>query len=435
MSWKEYYEARKADVNDAIKLIKSNSTVVVSHAVCEPTYLIDAMVDNKDMFENVEIVHMIGMGKQRYCEKGMEKHFNYNSIFVGGIARNAIYEGRGDFTTSHFSQIPDLFYSEYIPVDTMLVEITPPDKHGYCSLGLSVDYGKAALSKAKQVIAQVNDQLPRTHGDSFVHVTDIDVFVEHSAPIIELKPGALSEEDIAIGKICAEFVNDGDTLQLGIGSLPDAVLANLRDKNDLGIHSEMISDGVLDLIESGNINNKKKTLHKGRSIVSFIMGTRRLYDYCDDNPALWMMPVDYVNDPYVIAQNDNLISINSCIQVDLTGQVCSESVGLKQISASGGQVDFVRGARLSKGGKSIIATHSTAAGGKISKIVPFLDKGATVTTLRNDVEYVVTEYGYAYLRGKTLRERARALIEIAHPKFRDELKEEWERRFHDKYTK
>lgn len=310
-----------------------------------------------------------------------------------------------------------------------MIQVSPPDHSGYCSLGVSVDYTMTTAKHAKTVIAQVNSSMPRTLGDSFLHVSEIHAFVEHNAPLIELKPPSITEVEQKIGDNCAALIADGDTLQLGIGSLPDAVLHALKDKKDLGIHSEMISDGVVELVDSGVINCSRKTLHQGKIVVSFLMGTPRLYDFVHDNPMVYMAPVEYTNDPYVIRKNDNMISINSCVQVDLYGQVCSESVGLKQISAVGGQVDFVRGANMSKGGKSIIAMPSTAAGGRISKIVAQLDEGAAVTTNRNDVNYIVTEYGVAKLKGRTLRERAKALIEIAHPDFRPALKECYEKRF------
>lgn len=432
MDWKKYYKERCITAEEAAKKVKSGDRVVFGHAVGEPSEIADEMVKNKDRYENVEIVHMVCMGKGEYCKPEMVPHFRHNSLFIGAATREAVYEGRGDFTPCYFSEIPSLFKERYLDIDIAIVQVSPPDKHGYCSLGVSVDYNKSAVESAKRVIVEVNDQMPRTMGDTFVHVTDIDYFVEVSRPIIELKPAPVTEVEKKIGENCASLIEDGSTLQLGIGSLPDAVLLFLKDKKDLGIHSEMISDGVVELIEAGVITNKKKTLHKDKIVVSFLMGTKRLYDFADDNPMFLMHPVDYVNDPYVIAQNYKMVSINSCVQVDLMGQVASESIGLKQISAVGGQVDFVRGANMAEGGKSIIAMPSTIKG-KISKIVPFLDEGAAVTTPRNDVNYIVTEYGIAELKGKTLRDRGRALINIAHPDFRPQLIEEWERRFKSKF--
>ncbi len=432
--WKSYYSAHVASAEDAVKMIKSGNRVVIGHAVGEPSYLLDVMVDHKDLYEDVELVHMVCMGKGLYCKPEMSKHFRHNSLFIGGLARDAVFEGRGDYTPCYFAEIPALFSSGDLPVDVVMIQVSPPDRMGYCSLGVSVDYGLAAVKHAKLVIAQVNHCMPRTLGNSFVHVSDIHVFVEHDAPIIELQPGANTEVEKKIGRNCASLVEDGCTLQLGIGSLPDAIIHSLSDKNDLGIHSEMIADGAIALVEAGVVNGSKKTLHRDKIVVSFLMGTKKVYDFANDNPMLYMAPVDYVNDPYIIRQNDNMISINSCVQVDLMGQVASESIGLKQISAVGGQVDFVRGANMSRGGKSIIAMPSTIGDGKVSKIVPFLDPGAAVTTNRCDVNYVVTEYGIAQLKGKTLRDRAKALIEIAHPNFKPALQEEFERRFRRQYV-
>jgi 4-hydroxybutyrate CoA-transferase len=320
-----------------------------------------------------------------------------------------------------------------MPLDVAIIHVSRPDRHGYCSLGVTVDYSKHAAETAKLVIAQVNQYMPRTLGDCFVHVSDIDCIVEHDEPILELPRPKITDAEKKIGENCAELIRDGDTLQLGIGAIPDAVLLFMKDKKDLGIHTEMFSDGVVELVEAGVINNSRKTLHRGQSVATFLMGTRRLYDYVDDNPAVGMYPVTYVNDPAVIGRNDNLVSINSCVQVDFLGQVVSECVGPTQISGVGGQVDFIRGAAISRGGRSIIAMTSTAGHGKISKIVPFIDRWAAVTTARNEVQYVVTEYGIAELRGHTMRDRARSLIRIAHPDFRDALAEEFEKRFRAKF--
>lgn len=428
MDWKGYYESHKSTAAEAVKAIKSGDRLVLAHACGEPSYLVDAMMANAGSYRDVEIVHMVAMGPGEYCKPEYAENFRHNAIFVGGSSREAVAEGRADFTTSFFFEVPQLFQST-LPVDVAMVMVTPPDENGMCSLGVSVDYTYEAVKQAKTVIAQVNAQMPWTGPNSVVPVTDLDIIVEHDAPLIELKPGKIGELEKAIGEHCASLVPDGATLQLGIGAIPDAVLLFLKDKKDLGIHSEMFSDGVVELAEAGVITNAKKTLHPGKFVVAFLMGTRRLYDFVDHNPDVDMRPVDYVNNPFVIAQNDNLISINSCVQVDLMGQVASESIGAKQISGVGGQVDFVRGASASKGGVSIMAMPSTVKG-KISKIVPLLDEGAAVTTSRNDVDYVVTEYGVAALKGLTLKQRARNLIAIAHPDFREGLKAEFERRFH-----
>lgn len=433
MKWQKIYEERKKSVEEAVRLIHSGDRIVLAHAAGVPLVLTDELVRQKENYKNVEIVQLVPMGNARFAQADMEGHFRLNALFVGAYTKAAVKEGRGDFTPCCFCEVPGLF-DEILPVDVALIQVSPPDKHGYVSLGISVDYTLPAAKKAKCVIAQVNHQMPRTHGNTQLPVSEIDCFVEESHPILELTPPVIGETEKAIGENCAKLIRDGDTLQMGIGAIPDAVLLFLKDKKDLGIHSEMVSDGVVELIESGVITNARKTLHPGKTVATFLMGTKRLYDYADDNQSLALFPVDYVNDPYIIGKNDNLVSINSCIQVDLTGQVASESVGLTQISGVGGQVDFVRGAKLSRGGRSIIAIASTAAKGKISKIVPVLDEGAAVTTARTDVDYIVTEYGIAHLRGRTLRERAKALIAIAHPNFRPELTAEFERRFCCKYS-
>jgi len=433
VSWKEVYNSKLVSAKEAVSKIKSGDRLVTGHAVGEPSILIDEMVANKESYENVEIVHMVAMGKAEYAQPGMEKYFKHNSIFVGGTTRDAVASGRGEFTSCFFSEVPKMFKQGYLPVDVALIQVSTPDEHGYCSFGVSNDYTKPAAESAKTIIAEVNDQMPRTMGDSFIHVSEIDYMVEVSHPVIELKPPKISDVEKEIGENCATLIEDGSTLQLGIGAIPDAVLLFLKDKKDLGIHSEMISDGVVELVEAGVITNKQKTIHPGKIVVTFLMGTKRLYDFVNNNPMVEMYSVDYVNNPCVIMQNNKMVSINSCVQVDFMGQVASESVGLTQISGVGGQVDFVRGANMCKNGKSIMAMPSTAAKGKVSKIVPLLDEGAAVTTSRNDVDYVVTEYGIAQLKGKTLKDRARALINIAHPNFRPSLIEEFEKRFKAKF--
>jgi len=428
MNLKEVYESKVITAKQAAEKIKSGDRVVIGHAVGEPTAVIDAMVENCEAYENVEIVHMVAMNKSEYAKPGMEKHFRHHSLFVGGKTREAVSSGRADFTPCYFSEVPSLFKEELL-VDVALIQVTVPDEHGYCSYGVSNDYTKPAAESAKLVIAEVNNKMPRTMGDCFIHVSEIDYIVEFNHQIVELQPPKIGDIEKAIGEHCASLVEDGSTLQLGIGAIPDAVLLFLKHKKNLGIHSEMISDGVVELVEAGVITGKSKALHNGKIIVTFLMGTQRLYDFADNNPMVEMYPVDYVNDPTVIMKNSNMVAINSCVQVDLMGQVASESVGLKQISGVGGQVDFVRGTNMSLNGKSIMAMSSTAAKGTISKIVPLLDEGSAVTTGRNDVKYVVTEYGIAQLKGKNLKDRARALINIAHPYFRHSLILEWEKRF------
>ncbi len=423
------YKSKLCTAAEAVSHIKSGDRVVVTHATGEPVLLTDAMVENAAAYKDVEVVHMVAMGKAGYCKPEMAEHFRHNSLFLGGSTRKAIEEGRGDFTPVYFHKIPDLFRGSLHP-NVVLLHLSPPDEHGYCSFGVSVDYTKPVAEVADIRIAQINRHMPRTLGDSFIHVSRLDYIVEEDTPLIELKPPVISDIEQAIGKNCASIIEDGDTLQLGIGAIPDAVLLFLKEKRGLGIHSEMFSDGVVELVEAGVIDNSRKNVNRGKSIATFLMGTRRLYDYVHNNPEVQMMPVDYVNNPVVIAQNDNLVSINSCVQVDLLGQVVSTSVGLRQISGVGGQVDFVRGANMGKNGRTIMAMPATSKG-VISKIVPFIDEGAAVTTSRYDVNYVVTEYGVAQLQGKTLRQRARALIGIAHPNFKDELAVEFEKRFHE----
>lgn len=430
MSWQELYKQKCVTAEQAVAQIKSGDRVVVGHACGEPSTLIGAMVKNADAYRDVEIIHMVAMGTGEYCLPEYAKNFRHNSLFVGASTRDAVAKGRGDFTPVVFSQIPDLFRENLHP-NVALLKLSTPDEHGYCSFGVSVDYTKPAAEIADIRIAQVDPNMPRTLGDCFIHISELDCIVETEEPVIELARPKIGDVERAIGKHCASLVRDGDCLQLGIGAIPDAMLLFLKDKKDLGIHSEMFSDGVVELVEAGVITNRRKTLHKGQSVVTFLMGTRRLYDYVDNNPSVAMYPVDYVNNPVVIAQNDNLISINSCIQVDLMGQVVSDTIGQRQFSGPGGQIDFVRGANLSRGGKSIMAMPSSLnkKGTLVSKIVPFIDEGAAVTTSRCDVDYVVTEYGTAKLKGKTLRERAKALIEIADPDFREELTAEFHRRF------
>ncbi|OOB78776.1 MAG: 4-hydroxybutyrate CoA-transferase [Epulopiscium sp. Nuni2H_MBin003] len=426
---KELYTSKLVTSDEAALKIKSNDRVFFGHAVAEPTTLIEALVRNKEEFSNVEICHLVYLGNPDYVLPENKEHFRNNSLFAGAATRKPIAENRADFTPMYFSEIPGCFRDGYIPLDVYAFQCAPPDENGYVNLGVSVDYALAGIETAKTVIAEVNDRVPRVGGAAQVHISEIDYIIESNKEIFEIKPPVIGEVEKKIGAYIADLIPDGATLQLGIGSMPDAILTFLHEKKDLGIHTEMLSDGVIDLIESGVINGSQKNINKGKVVTTFIMGTRRLYDFVDGNPMIEAYPVDYTNNPYNIAKNDNVIAVNACIQVDLMGQVVSDCIGTRQFSGVGGQVDFVRGARLSKGGKAIIAIGSTTADGKISKIVPFLDHGAAVTTSRTDVDYIVTEYGVARLRGKCLRERAKLLIDIAHPKFRDSLMEEFNKRF------
>ncbi len=413
------YGDKLCTAEEAVRKVKSGDRIVFSHAAGEPLVLPGALMKRVDELKGVEIVHMVPMGEALYCRPEYAGSFRHVALFTGGPTRDAIWENRADYIPYFFSEIPYLFET-VLPVNVAMVTVSPPDKKGFCSLGVSVDYTKKAVECAQTVIAEVNPTMPRTHGDSFVHVSQIDCFVEVNESIHELKNGKLTEIEENIGKHAAELVEDGCTLQLGIGGIPDAVLKNLTNFKDLGIHSEMVSDGVKHLVEKGVITGRKKTLHKGKIIVNFLMGSREFYDWVDDNPIIEMRTVDYTNNPYVVAQNKNMVAINSALEVDLLGQVCADTLGPKQFSGVGGQVDFVRGARMSSGGKAVIALPATAKGG-VSRIVPTLKEGAAVTTSRNDVDFVVTDFGIASLKGKTVRDRMKALINIAHPDMRAEL--------------
>ncbi len=428
MDYKKLYKEKLTTACEAVKHIPSNCRVVTGHATGEPTVIVDAMVENYLQYENVEIVHLVAMGNCGYTRPEMKGHLRHNALFVGAGTREAVHDGRADFTPTFFYQVPRLFKTK-LPVDVAIIQVSPPDENGNCSFGVSCDFTKPAADLAKIVIAQVNDQMPMTYGDNFINIKDIDFIVEVSKPLIELPSPVIGDVEKAIGEYCASLIEDGSTLQLGIGAIPDAVLLFLKDKKDLGIHSEMFSDGIVDLYSSGAVNNSKKTLHPGKMIVTFLMGSKKLYDFVNNNPVVELYPVDYVNDPLTIMKNNKMVSINSALQVDLMGQVCAEAIGLKQFSGVGGQVDYIRGVSMAEDGKAIIAMPSTAAKGKLSRIVPFLDHGSCVTTSRNDVEYIVTEYGIANLRGKSLKQRAKELISIAHPDFKDELAKEYKERF------
>jgi acyl-CoA hydrolase len=370
---------------------------------------------------NVEIVHMMTMGAAPYVAPEMAGHFRHNAIFIGPNVREAINEGRADYTPIYLSEIEGLFESGAMPIDVALIEVSPPDSHGYCSFGVGVDTTLTAARCARYVVAQVNNYMPRTYGDSFIHVSDLDAVVESSRPLCELKKPAVTAMHVAIARNVAGLIEDGAVLQTGIGGIPDAVLPFLMDRKDLGIHSELVSDGVIPLIEKGVITGARKNYKPRKIIVGFAIGTRKLFEFVDNNPIFEFRPTAYANDPALIARNDNMVAINAALQVDLTGQVCSDSIGNQFYSGIGGQVDFLRGASRSKGGKPIIALSSVAKDRTISRIVPMLSPGAGVVTSRGLVRYVVTEHGVAFLHGKSIRERAKALIEIADPRFREEL--------------
>lgn len=413
------YAGRFCTPEEAVAKVKSGDRIVFAHACGEPRLLPSALAKRARELKGVEIVHMVPMGEALYCQPQYAASFKHVALFSGGPTRDAIWEGRADYIPCSFSEIPFLF-NTLLPVDVAMVTVSPPDSNGYCSLGVSVDYTKHAVSQAKTVIAEVNPTMPRTHGESFLHTSEIDVFVDVDVPIHELKSRETTDVEENIGRHAAELVEDGCCLQLGIGGIPDAVLKNLTAFKDLGIHSEMISDGVQHLVDKGVITGRMKNVHRGKVVVSFLMGSRAFYDWVDDNPLIEMRTVDYTNNPYLIAQNKKMLAINSALEVDLLGQVCADTLGPRQFSGVGGQLDFVRGARMSEDGKAIIALQSTVKS-DVSRIVPTLKAGAAVTTSRNDVDYVVTEYGIASLKGKTVRARMKALIDIAHPGFREEL--------------
>jgi len=423
MNWREKYKDKIVTAAEAVKSIKSNDRVVIAHGCGEALTLTRAMVDRASELENVEVVHMLVLGEGAYTRPGMEKSFHHNALFVGVNTRKAVEEGRADFTPTHFSDVPRLFKSGDLPVDVALIHLSLPDENGICSFGISADYTVAAAQCARTVIAQINHQMPRTGGAS-ISLDDVTWIVEVDEPLLELPSIEIGPVERAIGDHISKLVPDGATLQIGLGGIPDAVLSSLKDKKDLGIHTEIFGDGVVDLVKAGVITNRKKTINKGKIIATSIFGTRKVYDFAHNNPDIVMCTVDYTNDPYIIRQHENMVSINSALQVDLMGQVNAEMIGSLQYSGVGGQVDFVRGASMAPNGKSIIALPSTARGGSISRIVCRLDEGAAVTTSRNDVHYVVTEYGAVNLRGKSIRERAMALISIAHPDFREKLEEE-----------
>lgn len=422
--WQTRYREKVVTAEDAVARVRRGQRVLVGSGAAEPQKLVAALAERAGQLSDAEIVHLMTLGIAPYAESRFSNSFRHNALFIGSNVRSAVVEGRADYTPVFLSEIPRLMRSKRLGVDVALVQLSPPDAHGFTSLGVSVDIVKAAVESASLVIAEVNRKMPRTHGDAVVHVRDIDLLVENDAPLLESVPAPPDEVALTIGRSVARLVEDGSTLQLGIGSIPNAVLQSLADKRDLGVHTEMFSDGIIDLIESGVITCSKKATDRGRIVSSFCMGTRRLYDYVDDNPFFEFRSVEYTNDPFIIAQNPRMVAVNAALEVDLTGQVCADSLGFDFYSGIGGQVDFIRGAARSERGKPIIVLRSTAEGDTISRIVPHLREGAGVVTSRGDVHYVVTEYGIADLWGKTARDRAVALVSIAHPKFRDELVEE-----------
>ncbi len=420
----QIYQSRITTAEKAVTAITAGMRVFMTGNCSVPQAVMAALVKHAPGFAApIEITHLFTLGNADYVAPGMERYIRVNTLFIGANVRPAVNAGRADFTPCFLSEIPHLFRGGILPLDVALVHLSPPDERGFCSFGVEVGVTKTAAESARIVIAEVNDCMPRTLGDSFIHVSKLTHIVPVSYPLLEHRMGEIAEVERRIAHHCAGLIEDGSTLQMGIGGIPDAVLTFLNDKRDLGIHSEMFSDGVIDLVERGIINGERKSLHPGKIVAGFLMGTRRLYDFVHDNPMVELHPTEYINDPFRIAQNDRMVAINSAIEVDLTGQVCADSIGSRLYSGVGGQIDFIYGASRSKGGKPIIALPSTATcnGQPVSKIVPTLKPGAGVVTTRSHVHYVITEYGIADLYGQSIRQRARALIAVAHPQFHEEL--------------
>jgi acyl-CoA hydrolase len=406
---------------EALSIIKSGDRVFMQGSAMTPVFLVNELAKEAYRLRNVEVVSISVYGELEIARPGYEKSFQINSMFVSGSLREAVAEGRADYIPVFLSEIPELFKRNILPIDVAIVQVSVPDRHGYCSLGVSVDVARSAVNTAKAVIAQVNPNVPRTHGDGLVHASRFRSLVYCEDPLQEASFGEkVGEAELKIGQFVANLIEDRSTLQMGIGAIPDAVLRSLTGHKDLGVHTEMFSDGIIDLFERDVINNKYKRIHPNKAVTGFALGSRRLYDYVDDNPAFAFLDIDYVNDPHVIRRNPRVCAINSAVEVDLTGQVCADSIGTYQFSGVGGQMDFMRGAALSEGGKPIIAITSRTNKG-VPRITPFLKQGAGVVTTRAHVHYIVTEYGIAYLYGKNLRQRAKSLIDISHPDDREML--------------
>jgi len=420
-SWENEYRSKLQSAEEALRVVQSGMRVYIQPGCAEPETLVEALLKRAPFVQDVEVVHLLTLGCADYVAPEMAGHFRHNAFFIGPNVRAAVNDGRADYTPIYLSEVEDLFESGAMPLDVVLMQVSPPDAHGFCSFGVGVDTTLTAARCARHVIAQVNDRMPRTFGDSFVHVSQIHSFVESSRPLCELPKPEVTDLHVTIAKNVAGLIGDGAVIQTGIGGIPAAVLPFLMDRRDLGVHTELVTDGVIPLIEAGVINGARKNYKPRKIVLGFVLGTKKLFDFVDNNPIFEFHPNSYTNDPLLIARNDNMVAINSALEVDLTGQVCSDSLGTYFYSGIGGQVDFLRGAAHSRGGKPIIALPSTARNGEMTRIVPTLAPGAGVVTSRGLVQYIVTEYGIAYLHGKTIRERAKALIEIAHPNFREEL--------------
>ena len=423
LNWRDTYNKRFTDAKTALSHIRRGARVFIGSACGEPQLLVKTLIDVAEDLADTEIIHFLDLGIEPYTDEKFNESYRHNALFIGASTRTAIKEGRADYTPIFLSEIPQLMQRGSMPVDVALITVSPPDNNGYVSLGISVDITKTAAEVAPYVIAEVNPNMPRTLGDSFLHVSEIDAFVENDTPLLEFVQKAPSEIAKAIGENIADLIENESTLQTGVGRIPSAVLPYLMNKRDLGIHTETFTEDLINLIEAGVITCRKKSLNPGKVVASFCMGTTRLYDYVNNNPLFEFRPCQYVNDPYIIAQNDKMVSINSALTVDITGQVCSDSLGFTFYSGIGGQVDFVSGSARSKRGKSIMVLPSTTDDGKKSRIVPFHEPGSGIVVTRGSIHYVVTEYGVAYVHGKSIRDRAMALINIAHPKFRDGLLE------------
>lgn len=423
MAWNEEYACKRMSAEKALEAVKSGTRVWIQSGCGTPSTLVEALVARAPLVHNVEVVHMMTLGSADYTHPEYEGRFRHRGLFLGANVREAVVAGRADYTPIFLSEIEALFENGSLPLDVVLMQVSPPDAHGFVSLGTTVDCTLAAARLAPVVIAEVNRLMPRTHGDTFLHVSRLSAVVETSRPLLELCTETFTDLHLRVARNVAQLIPDGATLQTGIGGIPEAVLKCLDGKRDLGIHTEMVPDGIIELMESGVVNGERKSLHRGKVVTSFVLGSRRLFDFIDDNPSFEFRLVSYTNDPFVVAQNDRMVAINSALQVDLTGQVCADSIGTRPYSGFGGQIDFIRGAARSKGGVPIIALPSTALNGTVSRIVPVLEPGAGVVTSRADVHYVVTEHGIAYMHGKSLRERAEALIAVADPRFRQDLED------------
>ena len=423
MSWKDEYAAKLTTAARALEAVGSGCRVWIQSGCGTPSTLVDALVARAPKVSGVEVVHMMTLGSADYTRPEYRGRFRHRGLFLGANVREAVADGRADYTPIFLSEIEGLFTSGAMPLDVVLMQVSPPDDHGFVSLGTTVDCTLTAARCAPVTIAEINPAMPRTHGDTVLHVSRIAALVETSHPLLELPTESFTPLHLHVAQNVASLIPDGATLQTGIGGIPEAVLACLEDKRDLGIHTEMFSDGVIELIESGVINGERKSLHRGKAVAAFVLGTRRLFDFIHENPIFEFRSISYTNDPFVIAQNDCMVAINSALQVDLTGQVCADSIGTRPYSGFGGQIDFIRGAARSRGGIPIIALPSTAVGSSVSRIVPVLEPGAGVVTSRADVHYVVTEHGIASLHGKSLRERAQALIAVADSRFQPELED------------